>query len=171
MVVERNTRIAMARENFKFLVILAAICTSGLTLKAQTAASQQPSAMLPVIITEGAGNLEISQDPRLDVVMNKRIEFNRKLALSPQGFRIVLYSGRVRQDAYAIQEKFKRAYPDQEAYLTFAFPNFKINAGDYKSREQALQMLSALKDLFADQSLLIVPQKIDLLKAYEPDVQ
>ncbi len=122
-------------------------------------------------ISHPSANLELDQDPRLDVLIEKRIEFNKKLSLSPQGYRIVLYSGKVRQMAYAAQEHFKRSYPGQEAYLTYAFPNFKITAGDYKSKEQATQMLNELKSVFSDQPLLIVPQKIDLSKAYEPEQQ
>lgn len=115
--------------------------------------------------------LQVNEDARLTAIVNKRIEFNKKLALSPLGYRIVIYSGRVRQLAYAAQEKFKRAYPEQEAYLTFAFPNFKITAGDYKSKEQATQVLGDLKKLFPEQILLIVSQKIDLTKSVETEPQ
>jgi len=116
-------------------------------------------------------NLQLNEDARLTLVIKKRVEFNKKLASIPQGYRIVLYSGRIRLLAYNAQERFKRAYPEQEAYLTYAFPNFKITAGDYKTKEQATLMLNEIKALYPDQILLIVPQKIDLTKTYEPDQQ
>lgn len=126
---------------------------------------------LAVQATGSEPNLQLNEDARLTLIINKRIEFNKRLGSTPQGYRIVLYSGRVRQLAYTAQERFKRAYPEQEAYLTYAFPNFKITAGDYKTKEQAGLMLNEIKTLYPDQILLIVPQKIDLTKAFEPDQQ
>ena len=111
-------------------------------------------------------NLQIIQDPRLEEIINKRIEYNKKLAESPQGFRILIYSGNQRQDAYDAQNKFKRAYPDLEAYLGYAFPNFKVMAGDFKSKDDATEVATDLEKIFQGSALLVVPEKIDLSKAY-----
>ena len=122
-------------------------------------------------VTGPEPNLQLNEDARLTLIINKRVEFNKKLSSTPQGYRIVLYSGRIRQLAYNAQERFKREYSEQEAYLTYVFPNFKITAGDYKTKEQAVLMRNEIKALFPDQILLIIPQKIDLTKAYEPEQQ
>jgi len=171
--VERNIKIVMGRVSFSrrirqsvgclfFCLMLVSFHSLQAQVKTNTVVEQ---------VVRSEPNLQLNEDARLTLVIKKRVEFNKKLASIPQGYRIVLYSGRIRLLAYNAQERFKRAYPEQEAYLTYAFPNFKITAGDYKTKEQAALMLNEIKALYPDQILLIVPQKIDLTKTYEPDQQ
>ncbi len=142
-----------------FTLCLGILAVTGSKGQAQTT-SERPSTPL-----------QVNQDPRLDDIIAKRIEFNKRLAVSSQGYRILIYSGKQRQAAYSAQGLFKRAYPEQETYLTYAFPNFRVTAGDYKNKEDASRMLTELERLLNDQSLLIVPQKIDLTKVIDQDAQ
>jgi len=113
------------------------------------------------------GHLVIIQDPALDEVLARRIEYNKKAAVSSQGFRILIYSGSQRQDAYNAQMKFRNTYTDKEAYLSYQFPNFKVMAGDFRSRDDAAKAASELKTMFPGESLLIIPQRIDVTKLKE----
>lgn len=142
-----------------FTLVLGILVSTGLKSQAQNT------------VEKSASTLHVNQDPRLDDLIARRIEFNKRLSVSSQGFRILIYSGKQRQAAYSAQGLFKRSYPDQETYLTYAFPNFRVTAGDYKTKEDASRMLTELEKLLNDQSLLIVPQKIDLTKVIDQDAQ
>lgn len=169
----KNIKIVMGRVSFskdiRHCLVCLSFCLISLSFNSLQA-QVKPNTVAEQVIGDEP-NLQLSEDARLTLIINKRVAFNKKLASTPQGYRIVLYSGRIRQLAYNAQERFKREYPEQEAYLTYVFPNFKITAGDYKTKEQAALVLNEIKALFPDQILLIIPQKIDLTKAYEPEQQ
>jgi len=120
-----------------------------------------------VVHARAQGHLVVIQDPALDEVLARRIEYNKKAASSSQGYRILIYSGGQRQDAYNAQMKFRNTFTDKEAYLSYQFPNFKVMAGDFRSREDAVKAASDLKAMFPGESLLIIPQKIDVTKLKE----
>jgi len=110
--------------------------------------------------------LTIHQDPRIYWVLDRRREVSRKINNSGSGYRLLLYSGTKRQDAYTYQTYFKQIYPNLETYLTFSFPNFKLMGGDFRAKDDAQKVSDHIKNLLSINPILI-PQKIDLTKVYQ----
>lgn len=109
--------------------------------------------------------INLHQDPKIYWVLDRRREFGKKLINSNIGYRLLLYSGTKRQDAYQIQTYFRQLYPNLETYISFSFPNFKLFGGDFRSREDAEKVSSHLRTVLLINPLLN-PQKIDLNKVY-----
>lgn len=68
-----------------------------------------------------------------------------------QGFRIRIFfdNGRdARSESQAVMYKFKTRYPGVSAYRTFTSPFFKVTVGDFRTRSEALAMLSEVSRLF-----------------------
>ena len=97
--------------------------------------------------------------------MDRRREFNRKVINSNMGYRLLLYSGTKRQDAYSLQSYFRQLYPNLETYISFSFPNFKLLGGDFRNKEDAGKVSDHIKSILNINPLLM-PQKIDPSKVY-----
>jgi hypothetical protein len=88
------------------------------------------------------GKLIINQDDRLDDLLHRHIEINKKTQGIP-GFRIRIFSQSgqsARINAIDVQAKFFSRYPDISTYLDYDPPNFKVYAGDFRTRSEALRM-------------------------------
>lgn len=110
------------------------------------------------------GELRVIQDSRIDQLITKHIEANRKLSGVP-GFRIRIFSqsGQVaRQNANQVRAEFLKRYPDMEGYLTYDAPNFKVYVGDFRTRSEALKFHKRVSRDFP--SAFIVTDRINLPK-------
>lgn len=98
------------------------------------------------------GSVEVTKDPRIDSLIAKRIELgktgNSKNAGTVNGFRVQLFSGVNRKEAYALQAEFKSMYPDVKSYISYTQPNYKIRVGDFRTRLEAEKFMSELKKQF-----------------------
>jgi len=107
------------------------------------------------------GTLEIVKDPMIDLLQQSRIVFNntpveenteaknekgtRGTAL---GFRIQIFSGSSRNEAYAVQARFQQRYEDISTYITYTQPNYRVKVGDFRSRSEAESFMAELKKSF-----------------------
>jgi len=107
------------------------------------------------------GSLEIIKDPMIDLLQQSRIIFNnspienepavknekgtRGTAL---GFRIQIFSGSSRTEAYAIQARFQQRYEDISTYITYTQPNYRVKVGDFRSRSEAQSFMNELRKTF-----------------------
>lgn len=64
------------------------------------------------------------------------------------GYRVQIYSGNNRNDAYSAQSKFKRIYPNINTYVSYSQPNYRVKAGDFTSKAQAQGLMEELKKNF-----------------------
>ncbi|HEX3386677.1 MAG TPA: SPOR domain-containing protein [Mucilaginibacter sp.] len=106
------------------------------------------------------GKVEVVKDPRIDTLAAKRAELNKSVGLGQMmGFRVQLYSGSVRKDAYNIQARFQQDFPDIRSYVTYTEPNFKVRAGDFRTRMEAEKFQDQLKRTY--EGTFIVTEKIN----------
>ncbi|MEO8885755.1 MAG: SPOR domain-containing protein [Mucilaginibacter sp.] len=119
------------------------------------------------IFAQERGKVEVIKDPRIDTLIAKRFSFKDNAAasapFSSNGYRVQLYSGSDRKAAYSAQAKFQEKYPEIHTYITYIQPNFKVRAGNFRTRLGAEKMTQQLKGLFF--GLFIIPEKIDPTKA------
>ena len=110
------------------------------------------------------GKVEVIKDPRIDTLAARRIELNKAggADASVNGFRVQIFTGEGRKDAYNAQAKFQEQFPDIRTYVIYNEPNFKVRAGDFRTRMEAEKLEDELKKWFT--GMFIISEKINLPK-------
>lgn len=62
-----------------------------------------------------------------------------------RGYRVQIFSGSNRNDAYSAQARFKQIYKDINTYLSYEQPNYRVKVGDFTSRSHAQALMNQLK--------------------------
>lgn len=117
--------------------------------------------LLQVVNGYAQNRVKLISDPKLDSLVAKNIELN-KSQQTIDGYRIQLFSGSERNNANALRSKFKTEYPNENVYLIYQQPYFKLRVGDYRNLIEAQEMYLQLQKSYGQ--LLIVPDKINLPK-------
>jgi hypothetical protein len=116
------------------------------------------------------GRVEVIKDPLVDTLIAKRFEMNNAAgvpsAFSSYGYRVQIFSGSNRKDAYSAQARLQDQYPELRTYIIYSEPNFKVRAGDFKTRLEAQKLMQELRSSFS--SLFIISEKINPPKT-DPD--
>lgn len=94
-------------------------------------------------------------------------------ANSAQGFRIQIYAGSDLNNANKIRADFILTFRETPIHLDWDAPTFKVKAGDYISRTEAMKHLAEIRQMFPD--AFVVPDEILLQKrkniVNDPDSQ
>ena len=116
------------------------------------------------------GKVIVVKDPLIDSIIARRIALNKEV--TPNGSSIVVYGYRVqvffgadRREAYDQQAKFKDLYPELNTYVSYTQPNYKVRAGDFRTRAEAQKLLNDLRSVFP--TLFIFSERINPIKADE----
>ncbi len=67
------------------------------------------------------------------------------------GYRIVIFMSNAqtaRRDAVATQENFAQLFPQEQSYLTYENPYFKVAVGNCTTQEEAIILLGRLRGTF-----------------------
>lgn len=78
----------------------------------------------------------------------KPVDRSNATRIRARGFRVQIFSGPNRNDAYAAQSKFKSQFKDYESYINYEEPNYRVKVGDFKSRAQATQFMNVLRSSY-----------------------
>lgn len=114
---------------------------------------------------QSRGTVEVIKDARIDTLAARITKLKASsnasalYSTSDNGYRVQIYSGTNRKDAYAAQTRFNNAYPELRTYISYTEPNYKIRAGDFRSRLEAEKLMQELRGKFT--SLFIIPGKIN----------
>ena len=112
---------------------------------------------------QNAGKVEVIKDSQIDSLIAKRLELskpaNSKLSVSVTGYRVQFFSGPDRKAAYAEHEHFKSLYPAIKAYISYTEPNYKIRAGDFRTKLDAEKLMNELKKYYSN--LFVFSEKIN----------
>jgi len=65
-----------------------------------------------------------------------------------KGFRVQIFSGPNRNDAYAAQSKFKNQYKNIDSYVNYEEPNYRVKVGDFRGRQEANQFMNVLRSQY-----------------------
>lgn len=110
------------------------------------------------------GTVAVTADAKIDSLLSKRHAMNREAArgsfISADGFRVQIFSGSERSNAYAEQARFKSLYPLVGTYMSYNQPNYKLRVGDFRTRMEAEKFMHALRPAFP--SRFIFSEKINL---------
>lgn len=108
------------------------------------------------------GKVEVIKDPLIDTLIAKRPTLNKSNITGDEttsGYRVQIFFGSNRQSAYDAQAKFNEEYPELRTYITYNEPNFKVRAGDFRTRLEAEKLVKEISPMFT--SLFIIPEKIN----------
>lgn len=113
---------------------------------------------LSAFAQRGNGKVELIEDSMISLLQQKRIEFNTEPELdldrksgtkgTALGFRVQIYTGPSRSEAYAAQSKFQRMYSDISTYVSYTQPNYRVKVGDFRSRSEAQAIMRELRKDF-----------------------
>lgn len=116
------------------------------------------------------GKVTVIKDPLIDSIIARRIALNKGVSANGTsilvyGYRVQVFFGADRREAYDQQAKFKDLYPNLNTYLSYTQPNYKVRVGDFRSRAEAQKLLNDLRSVFS--TLFIFSEIINPIKADE----
>jgi hypothetical protein len=124
--------------------------------------------------TPTRGRLEIIKDSRIDSLIAHRYTVRKGGSratssnyISAYGYRVQFYSGPNRKDAFNAQNRLLQMHPELRTYINYKEPNFKVKAGDFRSRLEANKLMQDLKGIFS--SMFIISEKINPPKLADPN--
>ena len=107
----------------------------------------------------------VIKDPRVNVLIQKQIELNRneynRRTYVIQGYRIQVISSNNRNQVLGIKSDLLKNYPNEQTYLIYQSPNFRLLFGNYTTYKAAQSAKTELEN-FIGNSLLIVPSKVEV---------
>lgn len=119
--------------------------------------------LIQVASGQEKGKVVVIKDPRIDSLISKRLALSKTAnsgnAVTSLGFRVQIFSGLVREEAYAEQTKFKSLYPGVTSYISYTQPNYRIRVGDFRTKLEAQKFMNDLKKQYS--SLFIFAEKIN----------
>jgi Sporulation related domain. len=93
----------------------------------------------------------VRQSSAVRAALNRQVAGNA--AKMYNGFRIRLYfasTRTAREESASVIRRFNEKYPHIQAYRSFASPNFKVTAGNFRTRLEAEALLRQIKGDFPD---------------------
>lgn len=111
------------------------------------------------------GKVDVVKDPRIDTLAARRSTLKvagsaaSAYSTSGYGYRVQIYNGSSRKEAYDAQARFVDEYQGTRTYISYAAPNYKVRVGDFRTRLEAEKLLQELKGKF--KTLFIIPGKIN----------
>ena len=116
--------------------------------------------VMPLKSRGGKADVEIYQSQDIANALRKQIQSNSKRTMS--GYRVRIFFDN-KQTARAESEetikKFESMYHDVKAYRTYANPYFKVTVGDFRTKSEAMELLSRIKREFP--SAFVVKENIE----------
>lgn len=103
------------------------------------------------------GHVTINQDKHINVLLDLKKEMNKNETDSER-YKIQVYSGN-RSGAYEAQKEFSSAFGGWYPSIQYETPNFKIWAGNFRTRLEADRALKKIKRKFPN-AFIFKPKKI-----------
>ena len=124
--------------------------------------------LLSFFLTQFAGAQEkgrviVIKDPQIDSLISKRLALSRASvsgnSVTILGFRVQIFSGLGRDEAYAEQTRFKSLYPNITSYVSYTQPNYRVRVGDFRTKLEAQKFMNELKKQYT--SMFIFAERIN----------
>lgn len=120
--------------------------------------------------SQTTGSVIVIKNPAIDSLIARRIFLNKLVtnnnlnnsssSIVVFGYRVQVYFGTDRKEAYKVQAKLKQLYPNYETYISYTLPNYRIKIGDFRNRLEAQKLVSELRSSFA--TLFIFNERINI---------
>lgn len=84
--------------------------------------------------------VQISKDPRLDVLGEKMAAYNASLSKnvrSSKGYRLMVLSTNDRNQAMQLRSRLLQQYPEHKVYMIYQNPFIKLKMGNFVEKSEA----------------------------------
>lgn len=101
-------------------------------------------------VSSNEGIITIEQSERMKALVNTHISMNKR-AGGVEGFRVQLYSGvgsKARQEALDAKGKVLSDLPDENVFIEYSAPFWRVRVGGFRHKHEALPLLNKLKKIF-----------------------
>lgn len=110
-------------------------------------------------------NITIIKDPRVNKLVQKNREINEEVYLKTiknmSGYRLQVINTNDRNKAIAVKTRMLSDFPDENTYLIYHAPYFKIQMGNFRTREDAEELMKKVKRIYPS-GVFIVPSRVEL---------
>ena len=122
------------------------------------------------VFAQEAAKVTIVKDPLIDSLIARRIALNKGVAkdgtpIIVYGYRVQVFFGNDRKQAYSEQARFNSLYPELGTYISYTQPNYRVKVGDFRTKAEAQRLVTELRPQFP--TLFIFNERINPLKADE----
>lgn len=102
----------------------------------------------------------VHQSQAISSALQRKIEANKSKKIS--GFRVRIFFDNKqdsRSSSESVLNRFKSAYPGYEAYRSYSSPYFKVTAGNFRTKSEAMKFLQSVRADFP--TAIVVKENID----------
>ena len=95
---------------------------------------------------ENQGNISINSDPRIDELVKLHVAYNEAFPFMP-GYRIQIFmesGNEALNQAEKVKDVFNEKYKNNNAYLIFVAPYYRVRVGDFRTRLEAEKFLQRI---------------------------
>lgn len=123
-----------------------------------------------VALAQENAKVTVVKDPLIDSLIARRIALNKGVnkdgtPIIVYGYRVQVFFGNDRKQAYNEQARFNSLYPEYATYISYTQPNYRVKVGDFRTRAEAQRLMTELRPQFP--TLFIFNERINPLKADE----
>ena len=119
-------------------------------------------------------NVSVNKDPRLNTLVQKNREVNEEVYLKTlrnmQGFRLQVINTNDRNSALSVKTRMLSDFPGEKTYFIYHSPYFKIQMGNFRTREDAEELMQQVKKIYPS-GVFIVPAKIERLPYRDGEIE
>ena len=115
--------------------------------------------IMPLKANGGKADVEIYQSQEVAAALRKQVDGNSKRTVS--GYRVRIFFDNkqsARVESEETLKKFESMFHEVKAYRTYANPYFKVTVGDFRTKSEAMALLSRIKSAFP--SAFVVKENI-----------
>lgn len=112
----------------------------------------------------GDDPIKMDMPAELNEILIRAKEQGANAAL--EGFRVQLYSGGDLEEANKVRADFLELYPGFNAYRLWIQPTFRVRAGDFPTRNEAMMFMNEIRKDFP--GAFVVPDRIERPKVRKP---
>ncbi len=116
--------------------------------------------VMPLKARGDKADVEIYQSQETANALRKQVSTNSSRTIN--GFRVRIFFDNkqtARQESEAVLKRFESLHRDIKAYRTYANPYFKVTVGDFRTKSEAMEVLSLIKTEFP--SAFVVKENIE----------
>lgn len=107
----------------------------------------------------------VHKDPRIDMLVKKQAAINaatkKKYGRTMRGYRLMVVNTNKREEAIAAKTKVYTAFPELKAYLVYQAPFFRLKAGNFQTRDEAVRY-QKLMNIYFPKGVFIVNDLIEI---------
>ncbi len=104
------------------------------------------------IDTSNGVSVVVHKDPRVDLLVKKQASINsntkKSYGRTMRGYRLMVLNSNKREEAIAAKTKVYTYFPELKAYLLYQSPFFRLKAGNFKTRDEAIKYKKEMDPLF-----------------------